>query len=343
MHRIGVLVSLAFSATFVLAQNLNKSYAPVYVDCPKDVVFTRPASQGLNPEEETWLHSRKRVVAGALSDYLSRANMKGFDIERYTSGLNDSNFAAVPGIGLAISGGGYASAIMGSGVIRALDGREKISNAAGTGGLLQAMSHVSGQSGGSWVTMSYAAAGFPMSDELLEYWQPQIDRFTATTNGTHAATIESIVLDIAAKAKAGFSVGVADFLGRLNGYEFIKGPRGGLNMTMSGIKDLPKFKKYQMPMPIIQIAQVTDNDPTQLGLLLPTIKTPLVCVPLTLFSQLTTVLTSSFRQYELTPYEFGTWMQPVESFADMEYLGTTMMTGKPANRSACVKGFDRVE
>ena len=232
---------------------------------------------------------------------------------------------------------------MGAGVIRALDGREKLSNAAGTGGLLQAMSFLSGQSGGSWVTMSYTAAEYPMSNSLLEYWQPQVDRFTATANGTHAATIKSILLDIIAKAKAGFNVGVADFLGRLNGYEFIKGPRGGLNMTMSGIKDLPKFKKYQMPLPIIQIAQVTDNDPNQLGLLLPTIKTPIVCVHLTLTSNLAIVLIFYLHQYEMTPYESGTWMQPVKSFANMQYLGTTMIDGKPANKSACVKGFDRIK
>ena len=35
-------------------------------------------------------------------------------------------------------------------------------------------------------------------------------------------------------------------------------------------------------------------------------------------------------------------MDPVQSFADIEYLGTTMMNGQPANKSACVKGFDRV-
>ncbi len=278
------ILFLAASASVVLAQNLSESYAPVYLDCPNDLRFIRSASEGLNAEEETWLHNRKRVVAGALSNYLSNANLKGFDTNRYISGLNQSNFAAVPGIGLAVSGGGYASAIMGAGVIRALDGREELSSAAGTGGLLQAMSFLSGQSGGSWLVSSYTAAEFPMSNELLDYWQPQLDRFTAKTNGTHAATVESIVLDIAAKAKAGFNVSVADLLGRLNGYEFIKGPRGGLNMTMSGVKDLPKFKNHQMPLPIVQIAEVTDRDPSQLGLLLPTTKTPTVCVFSTLAS-----------------------------------------------------------
>lgn len=48
-------------------------------------------------------------------------------------------------------------------------------------------------------------------------------------------------------------------------------------------------------------------------------------------------------QYEMTPYEFGSWVEPADSFANMEYLGTTMMNGKPANSSVCVKGFDRLK
>ncbi|KAK6371419.1 Lysophospholipase 1 [Exophiala oligosperma] len=322
MRHSDILPLLAISALPIIAQNLSESYAPVYVNCPHNTTFTRPASEGLNPDEQTWVHNRKRVVAGALSKYLSNANMSDFDIDHYISNLNhSSHYEAVPTIGLAISGGGYASAIMGAGVIRALDGREKTSSAAGTGGLLQALTFLSGQSGGSWVVSSYTAAEFPMSDDLLDYWQPQIDRFTATTNGTHAATIESIVLDIATKAEAGFNVSVADLLGRINGYEFIPGPRGGLNVTLSNIKDLEKFRNYEMPLPIIQIAAVTNKDPNQLGLLVPTNRTPI---------------------YEMTPYEFGSWVEPADSFANMEYLGTTMMNGKPANSSVCVKGFDRL-
>ena len=45
----------------------------------------------------------------------------------------------------------------------------------------------------------------------------------------------------------------------------------------------------------------------------------------------------------MTPFEFGTWMQPVAAFMDMEYLGTTMLNGEPVNTSACVRGYDRAE
>jgi lysophospholipase len=273
------LVTLVVIAPFVSArhtQNLTESYAPIYVDCPQHVSLTRSASEGLHSEEEVWIHNRKRVVTGALSEYLSNANLTGFDIDTYMAGLNRSHFAAVPGIGVAISGGGFASAIMGAGLLRALDARESMSVAAGTGGLLQSLSYFSGQSGGSWIVSSEAAAEYPMAEDLLQYWQPQLDKFAATTNGTHEATPASIFQDVVTKAEAGFNVSVADFLGRLLGYEFIRGPKGGLNATMSNIKDLPKFQNHQVPMPIVQIAQVTDRDTEVMGLRIPTIKTPIV-------------------------------------------------------------------
>jgi lysophospholipase len=278
MHSSGLFAFLTLFPFAIVAQNLTESYAPVYVDCPKNVTFVRPASEGLNADEETWIHNRKRVVAGALSTYLSRANLKGFDLDSYIAGLNNSQFDAVPGIGIAISGGGFASAVMGSGVIRALDGRENISNAAGTGGLLQATSFFSGQSGGSWVVSAYAGTGFPLTDALVEYFQPQINRFNATINNTHEAAVQSIFLDVVDKAKAGFNVSIADFMGRLVSYEFVPGPRGGLNATMSGIKDLHAFENHQMPLPIIQITQVTDRDPVQLGIRVPTNSSPIVCI-----------------------------------------------------------------
>lgn len=51
---------------------------------------------------------------------------------------------------------------------------------------------------------------------------------------------------------------------------------GGVNATMSNLKQLSKFQSHEMPLPIIQVAQVTNGDPVELGLEVPTIKTPLV-------------------------------------------------------------------
>jgi lysophospholipase len=45
------------------------------------------------------------------------------------------------------------------------------------------------------------------------------------------------------------------------------------------------------------------------------------------------------RQYELTPFEFGSWNGRVQAFADMQYLGTNLTGGQPA-QNYCVQGYD---
>ena len=276
MRVLNTAATLTVTASLVFGQNLSESYAPIYVDCPTDVTFVRPASDGINPDEDIWMQGRKRVIAGALGQYLTNAGLNNFDVNSYISRLNASNYENVPLIGLGVSGGGYASAIMGAGIVRALDSREEVSVKAGTGGLLQAMSFLSGQSGGSWFVSTEIANSLPIAEDLLAYWQPSLDRYGVKTNGTHAATLASIGVDILNKYKAGFNVSVADFIGRINAYEFVMGTHGGINATMSNIKDLSKFKSYEMPLPIIQVSQVTEGDPVEDGLLVPTMKSPMV-------------------------------------------------------------------
>ena len=251
------------------AQDLSKSYAPVYVDCPSGFEFVRPASQGLSPVEARWLHNRKRIVTYALADYLNRLGLKDFNVGQYVDGLYKSNYSAVPTIALAISGGGFASAYTGTGALNALDNRVDAANTAGTGGLLQSMSYLTGQSGGSWPPFSFATSNFPTAEEILNYWQPEINRFAATTNGTHAATEYSYFEDVAAKAEAGFNVSVADLLSRSTAYEFVMGPKGGLGVTLSSIVNQTKFKEWQMPFPLAQVSEVIPSDPEFLGVQTP--------------------------------------------------------------------------
>ena len=265
-----VLIALTgFLHLGTYAQDLSKSYAPVYFDCPSEFEFIRPASQGLNPVEARWLHNRKRIVTYALADYLNRLDLKDFNVGQYIDGLYKSNYSAVPTIALAISGGGFASAYTGTGALNALDNRIDAANAAGTGGLLQSMSYLTGQSGGSWPPFSFATSNFPTADEILNYWQPEVNRFAATTNGTHAATEYSYFEDVADKAEAGFNVSVADLLARSTAYEFVMGPKGGLGVTLSSIVNQTKFKEWQMPFPMAQVSEVIPSDPEILGVQTP--------------------------------------------------------------------------
>lgn len=47
-------------------------------------------------------------------------------------------------------------------------------------------------------------------------------------------------------------------------------------------------------------------------------------------------------QYELTPYEFGSWQGDFSSFTPTAWLGTDLKNGAVVNASACVQGFDRI-
>jgi lysophospholipase len=84
----------------------------------------------------------------ALGEYLERLHIPDFSVSRYLRLLHSSNHQDVPVMGLAISGGGWASAYTGTGGLRALDARLPAAVQHGTGGLLQCMTYMSGLSGG---------------------------------------------------------------------------------------------------------------------------------------------------------------------------------------------------
>jgi lysophospholipase len=111
--RIYEIKLLTYSAAFLglvelsTQQNFSASYAPVYVGCPSNVEWNRPAN-GLSAAEANWVAGRKKVALDALNGYLERLGMADFDYCTYVEKLKASNYANVPTLGLAISGGGYA-------------------------------------------------------------------------------------------------------------------------------------------------------------------------------------------------------------------------------------------
>ncbi len=121
--------------------------------------------QGLSPQEESWRSTRGKQVMTALQDYLNTANISDFDIQGYMDKLNEST---VPIVGMSISGGGTQSGIGGLGVWQAYDARYPAAVAAGTGGLTQILSYITGLSGGGAVTVSLMYALLLR----VEYWQP---------------------------------------------------------------------------------------------------------------------------------------------------------------------------
>ena len=201
-------------------QNFSASYAPVYVECPSNVEWNRPAT-GLSAVETEWVAGRKRVALEALNGYLERLGMANFDYCTFVEKLSATNYVNVPTLGLAISGGGYASGFTATAAMRALDNRLPAANEQKTGGLLQAMTYISGLSGGSFPTLSFAANNFPTADEIVQIWQPEYTRFNVNETTQYAATNADIFGEIAQKAEAGFSIGMPDYFGIGFGYEYV--------------------------------------------------------------------------------------------------------------------------
>ncbi|MCJ1315673.1 hypothetical protein MMC15_000993 [Xylographa vitiligo] len=314
MLLIFVLVAVAYAAN-----SSSLTYAPTIVSCPETQQWIRPAGE-LSAVEAQWLYGRKRVVLDALSAYLERLGLEDFDVGKYTQALKECNYAHVPTIGFAISGGGAASAFTGAGGLRALDARIPGTTKERVGGLLQSISYISGLSGGGWPTVGFASYDFLNADAIIDQWKPELNRFTATNNSEYAITTTSIFEELAEKYEAGFNVTAADFFGRAWGYEFTPPPRGGLNLTWSGITNMPSFKNFTMPLPILELCVLEPNDIEYFGLELPSPN-------------------KSF--WEATPFEFGNWDGPTPGFIPMEYMGTPFNNGSPANAEVCVQNFDK--
>ena len=159
------------------------------------------------------------MVLDALDGYLERLELADFDYCGYVEKLRASNYANVPTLGFAISGGGYSSAFTGTAALRALDDRLPAANHQKTGGLFQALTYISGLSGGAWPTLSFASHDFPTADQIVQYWQPEIERFNVNTTTQYAATNTDIFGEIVSKLEAGFEISMPDYFGIAWGYE----------------------------------------------------------------------------------------------------------------------------
>ena len=144
------------SITTVYAADLGSptDYAPVTaVQCP-DVNATplvrefTADTQELHPREVEFVQQREStVVKQAWYDWVGDGDPSGdgqSDLGYDLKQLEAANFSRV---GIAFSGGGYRAAQYGAGVLKGLDARDEDSKNAGTGGLLQVATYMSGLSG----------------------------------------------------------------------------------------------------------------------------------------------------------------------------------------------------
>lgn len=244
------MVKLVFLFLSVLPCLVNgqgtaaKSYSPSVGQCPKNFTLVRQAgnssnqsTQSLSPSELTYLQARRSdVLPKAWKKYLSTAASPvgtAVPLPGYVQSILGGDGGAVPNLGIAVSGGGYRAAIFGAGILNALDGRNSQSVSAGTGGLLQSATYLTGLSGGSWLVTSLFQANFPPIHDLIfgtgsdsDYagWLAQFG-VTAPVNDTtqDQQYVATLLAEIKGKHDAGFPVTLSDFWARALSRHFVNG------------------------------------------------------------------------------------------------------------------------
>lgn len=141
-----VLCFLSSLDVFAQGVELLELYAPITsLLCPNITQnpllreFTAE-TQALHPQESAYINTREStVIPGGWQDWLGSGSQIGYDVS-----VLSKNFSRV---GIAFSGGGFRAAQYAAGVTSALDARNSSAKSAGTGGLLQVASYISGLSG----------------------------------------------------------------------------------------------------------------------------------------------------------------------------------------------------
>ncbi|KIK67069.1 hypothetical protein GYMLUDRAFT_37109 [Collybiopsis luxurians FD-317 M1] len=330
----GLLALPLFSLAF---EDSVTDYAPaVNINCPdlESTQFVREwtaSNQTLNPNEAAYIQTRlNSTIAQAWNDWLGNGSQLGYDTSQFKG-----NF---PKIGIAIPGGGLRAAQVGAAGLSGLDARNDSAKAAGTGGLLQVASYLSGLSGGSWITGSLFFNNFPTLSDLvfgngkdLTGWL--LDIAFATPDGDDLFSEDnqyffgSILWSVMSKANTGIDTSITDPWARMISYHFLNQTnRGnfftndtahGAGQLWSNIPTIPAWQQYQTPFPIL----VTDSRPQGLNA--------------------TTALTLEPTVYEITPFEFASYDPDLSAGVNLTFAGTPMTDKKPINTSACVTGFDQ--
>ncbi|KAK7042581.1 lysophospholipase [Favolaschia claudopus] len=315
----------------VLLGAATASSGPSFHRCPADFKLVRRGQTISASEARYTEQKRKHVLPDAFKTYLKNVKGTGVKLPKYVEQILQTK-SELPTVGISVSGGGYRAALFGAGVLNALDARNSSAAKTGTGGLLQATTHLAGLSGGSWLVTSLAQANFPTIQHLVfgdgkskdfAGWIPSRDIWTVSTDPAEQAIFAHQVLhEIAAKAKH-FPVSVGDAWGRALARHFTNGTTEsgflantshGSGILFSDLVKLPTFASHQQPFPIM-VANIASEH-----------------INGTLFPGGNFVPLNS-PMFEFNLFEMSCFDDVLAAHTPMKYLGTT-------NRSLCATGFD---
>ncbi|KAJ7783055.1 phospholipase B [Mycena metata] len=333
------LAGLALSQDIITlpSQDNVTDYAPsLNVECPDFSTtslireFT-PQNQSLHPSEVQYVEGRfNTTVQAAWNTWLGDGSALSYNLSAFQGHF--------PKVGLAIPGGGLRAAQFGAGCLSGLDARNDSAKAAGTGGLLQVASYMTGLSGGSWVTGSLFFNNWPTIKDLvygdgqnLDGWKLDLPFVSPDGDDVFSEDNQyfygSILWSVIAKADAGIDTSITDPWARAISYHFLNqtnrnnfftnATAHGAGQLWSDIPNIPAFQQGITPFPLI----VTDSRPAG--------------------SNLTTALSPLPIVYEISPFEFASFDPNLSAGMNLSYAGTHLTNGKADNGSACVKGFDQ--
>ncbi|TBU46848.1 lysophospholipase [Dichomitus squalens] len=324
------------------------AYAPTEQACPAGTSLVRQVGsnaqrQTLSAGEAAYVSAKQKVVAEAWKKYLANVRSHGkAALPPYVDELllGQRGHGALPKLGIATSGGGYRAAIFGAGIMNALDGRNQTSVKAGTGGILQTATYLSGLSGGAWLVSSLAQADFPMLPELIfgpspasanNGWLADIDLLTPGGTNVTAdnAYIAELLSEVSLKFSKGFPVTVTDVWARALSRHFANGTTAanffenslthGAGITFSSITNVPSFANHEQPFLIVVadslVSRNNGSAVTEAGDIVP--------------------LTNPI--YEFNAYETGTFDPQLGAFTPTKFLGSP-----PKSSGVCVTGFDQL-
>ena len=191
----------------------------------------------------------------------------------------------------------------------------------GTGGLLQSLSYIAGESGGAWLLGSWYSQGLPQFDEMLNniYLNESILFPGGPKNLPFLGEVITKTLKATSEKKAnGFNISVADVYSGLISQNILPSEVAfdpeSTGLTLSGLAQVPSVQNYSAPIPIM-ISLQKDRDTM--------IKGHDTCPPASI--------------WEWSIFESGTFAKNVSSFIRSDKIGSFLSGGKD---QSCVKGGD---
>ncbi|KAF8189182.1 lysophospholipase [Mycena galopus ATCC 62051] len=332
---LGSVLALVLLALF--GQANSASIGPTLQRCPADFQLVRRGQTISESEAQYIQQKREKVLPGAFKTYLESVKGTGVQLPAYVEQILESKSGAqLPTVGISVSGGGYRAAFFGAGVLNALDARNASAVKKGTGGLLQASTHLAGLSGGAWFVTSLAQANFPTMQHLIfgdgnphdfAGWLTSFNLWTVSNDTAQQATFaQELLQEIAVKAEH-FPVSVGDVWGRALARHFSNGTTlatllantsHGAGILFSDLVDLPTFASHEQPLPIIVVNLLSKHIN---GTILPGNNFGANFVPI------------NTPMFEFNLFEMSCFDDVLAAHTPLKHLGTT-------NDSVCATGFD---